>query len=700
MGHTWETMDKMMWTAGCKEMQNYEKTVYAGILGKMIGVYAGRPVEGWTYDHIRERFDQIKTYVNDQVGMPLHVPDDDLSGTFAFLRCLEDFDPEAQAADFGETWLNYLIENRTVFWWGGMGRSTEHTAYLRLKAGISAPQSGSIATNGAAIAEQIGALIFIDGYAMICPNDPVRAMAYARQAASVSHDGLAVELACFWCALESLAFAERNLDTLLDRALAFPWSERLHRLVDDVRAYCRQEQDWRVVRDWLDEAYGYHLYPGNCHVVPNFALMLASVLLGGDSFSKALEIVISSGWDTDCNAGNICCFNAIRLGLEALDSHWRDPCHDRFYVISSLGCRCTADAATETARILAIHNRIYGMPQAKRQMRYSFHMPGSTQGFSHCPVVEGNETPARNVNAGDAAQNGLILMPHTALSVPVFYETKDRYGGYELIGSPTLYETQTVVCCLSCDDTASVRPYVVTCQGVKRGPVWTVSGTFRGTWTVPDLGGMPVERFGVERLDEDAESRVLLTGVDWQGAPKRLCIAGCLRREEDGSALRPFDAFTSSARQFQVDKVHTFCISHPAADGVADLGCEDWRDYRVSARVIPSLSTRCGLLARTHGHRKYYAAVLEDQHWLRLIARDGDKETVLASTPFDHPWDQPLTLSLECSGTHLRATADGCVLEAEDGCFAGGGAGMLVSEGSMLVDELKVEGSDEPCWNG
>lgn len=690
----------MMWTAGCKEMQNYEKSVYAGILGKMIGVYAGRPVEGWTYDHIRERFDQIKTYVNDQVGMPLHVPDDDLSGTFAFLRCLEDFGPEAQAADFGETWLNYLIENRTVFWWGGMGRSTEHTAYLRLKAGISAPQSGSIATNGAAIAEQIGALIFIDGYAMICPNDPARAMAYARQAASVSHDGLAVELACFWCALESLAFAERNLDTLLDRALAFPWSERLHRLVDDVRAYCRQEQDWRVVRDWLDEAYGYHLYPGNCHVVPNFALMLASVLLGGDSFSKALEIVISSGWDTDCNAGNICCFNAIRLGLEALDSHWRDPCHDRFYVISSLGCRCTADAATETARILAIHNRIYGMPQAKRQMRYSFHLPGSTQGFSHCPVVEGNETPARNANAGDAVQNGLILMPHTALSVPVFYETKDRYGGYELIGSPTLYETQTVVCCLSCDDTASVRPYVVTCQGVKRGPVWTVSGTFRGTWTVPDLGGMPVERFGVERLDEDAASRVLLTGVDWQGAPKRLCIAGCLRREEDGSAMRPFDAFTSSARQFQVDKVHTFCISHPAADGVADLGCEDWRDYRVSARVIPSLSTRCGLLARTHGHRKYYAAVLEDQHWLRLIARDGDKETVLASTPFDHPWDQPLTLFLECSGTHLRATADGCVLEAEDGRFAGGGAGMLVSEGSMLVDELKVEGSDEPCWNG
>ena len=689
-----------MRTAGCKEMKDYEKSVYAGILGKMIGVYAGRPVEGWSYNHIRERFDQIKTYVNDQVGMPLHVPDDDLSGTFTFLRCLEDFGPDVQSADFGQTWLNYLIENRTVFWWGGMGRSTEHTAYLRLKAGIPAPQSGSIETNGQAVAEQIGALIFIDGYALICPNDPVRAMAYARQAASVSHDGLAVELACFWCAMESLAFVERNLDALLDRTLAFPWSERLHCLVEDVRDHCRQEQDWRAVRAWLDDAYGYHLYPGNCHVVPNFALMLASVLLGGDSFSRALEIVISSGWDTDCNAGNICCFNAIRLGLEALESSWRDPCHDRFYVISSLGCRCTADAATETARVLAIHRRIYGMPEPQRQMRYSFWLPGSTQGFSHCPVVEGSETPARNANADGVSPNGLILAPHAALSVPVFYETKDRYGGYELIGSPTLYETQTVVCCLCCDGAATVRPYVVTCEGVKHGPAWTVRGTFRGMWQVPDLGGVPVERFGVERLDAHAVSRVLLMGVDWQGAPARLCITGCLRREEDGSAMRAFDAFTSSAKQFQVDKVHTFCVSHPQADGVADLGSEDWHDYRVSARVIPSLSTRCGLLARTHGHRRYYAAVLDKRRWLRLIAREGDAETVLASASFDYSWDRPLTLSLECRGNRLLARADGCVLEAEDGRFAGGGAGMLVSEGSMLVDELIIEGSDEPCLNG
>ena len=57
-----------------------------------------------------------------------------------------------------------------MLWWGGIGNSTEHTAYLRLKSGIPAPQSGSIELNGETVAEQIGAQIFIDGWAMVEPG--------------------------------------------------------------------------------------------------------------------------------------------------------------------------------------------------------------------------------------------------------------------------------------------------------------------------------------------------------------------------------------------------------------------------------------------------------------------------------------------------------------------------------------------------
>lgn len=156
--------------------QAYRNKIYAGVLGKMIGVYLGRPVEGWPYQTIIDRFGEIPYYVNKELDLPLIVADDDLSGTFAFFRAVEDngFPTEVTAEQIGKTWLNYIIEDRSILWWGGMGNSTEHTAYLNLKRGIPAPESGSIRRNGPVLAQQIGAQIFMDAYAMMCPGDPRR----------------------------------------------------------------------------------------------------------------------------------------------------------------------------------------------------------------------------------------------------------------------------------------------------------------------------------------------------------------------------------------------------------------------------------------------------------------------------------------------------------------------------------------------
>jgi hypothetical protein len=141
----------------------YEERVYAGLLGKLIGVYLGRPVEGWPYDDIRSRFGLVDRFVNGDLGLPLIVADDDISGTLTFGRVVEDSDG-VTPADVGNTWLNYIVEDRTILWWGGYGRSTGHTAYLNLKRGIRAPESGSIARNGSTLAEQIGAQIFSDAF--------------------------------------------------------------------------------------------------------------------------------------------------------------------------------------------------------------------------------------------------------------------------------------------------------------------------------------------------------------------------------------------------------------------------------------------------------------------------------------------------------------------------------------------------------
>ncbi|MFR2852526.1 ADP-ribosylglycohydrolase family protein [Hungatella sp.] len=317
----------------------YREQIYAGVLGKIIGVYLGRPVEGWSYDKIRETFDEVKYYVHEKVGVPLIVADDDISGTFAFFRALEDngYDRELPAKAFGDTWLNYIIENRTILWWGGLGRSTEHTAYLNLKNGMDAPESGAVRTNGTTLAEQIGAQIFIDAIAMACPDDPELAVSLVRKAASVSHDGIAVEAACHLAALEAMAFTEKDVNVLLDRAGAYVQNRVLKDMIGDVRDICGRESDWRKVRDYLDPKYGYEVFPGCCHMIPNHAMVIAAILLGGDDFQKSISIASSAAWDTDCNAGNVGAFNGIRLGLDGINAgaDFRTPVADLMYVVTS-----------------------------------------------------------------------------------------------------------------------------------------------------------------------------------------------------------------------------------------------------------------------------------------------------------------------------------------------------------------------------
>ena len=179
---------------------DYLERVYAGVLGKLIGVYLGRPFEGWTYQRILNELGPIEYYVHDKLGQPLVVTDDDVSGTFTFVRALDEHGvkEDLSAEEIGKTWLNAIVEQRSILWWGGNGNSTEHTAWLNLKRGVAAPRSGSIEVNGATVAEQIGAQIFIDGWALVAPGRPKLAAQLAEAAGSVSHDGESVYAANCW----------------------------------------------------------------------------------------------------------------------------------------------------------------------------------------------------------------------------------------------------------------------------------------------------------------------------------------------------------------------------------------------------------------------------------------------------------------------------------------------------------------------
>ena len=166
--------------------------IYAGWLAKLIGVRLGAPVEGWEHERVMESHRNTPGFIDryDVFGA-----DDDINGPLFFMRALHDLSAaggrvkELTAQDVAHALLNYAPYEHGFFWWGGYGISTEHTAYLNLRAGIPAPRSGSVEQNGPTVAEQIGGQIFIDGWGLVAPGNPELAARLARAAASVTHGG-------------------------------------------------------------------------------------------------------------------------------------------------------------------------------------------------------------------------------------------------------------------------------------------------------------------------------------------------------------------------------------------------------------------------------------------------------------------------------------------------------------------------------
>ena len=237
---------------------DYLERVYAGVLGKLIGVYLGRPFENWRYARILRELGPIQYFVHERLGDPLIVTDDDIAGTFTFPRALEDYrlSPDLTAEEIGKAWMNYIVKERSILWWGGAGNSTEHTAWLNLARGIPAPASGSIATNGATVAEQIGAQIFVDGWALVSPGNPAQAARLARAAGSVSHDGESINAAVLWATMEAEAFRSRDVDHLLDTGLAhIPADSLIARLVADIRGWVARNEDWEATRQRIEDQY-------------------------------------------------------------------------------------------------------------------------------------------------------------------------------------------------------------------------------------------------------------------------------------------------------------------------------------------------------------------------------------------------------------------------------------------------------------
>ena len=310
--------------------QDYMERVYAGWLGKVIGIRLGAAVEGWEYERIRQLYGEWSGY---PARYKNFAADDDSNGPLFFLRAFEEKRGDRLTPqDVGEALLNYAPYEHGFFWWGGEGVSTEHTAYLNLRRGIPAPRSGSAEQNGLALAEQIGGQIFADVWGLAAPGNPALAAELAATAASVTHDGNGIYGGMFVAAAVSAAFTEKDIRRVIDAALSvIPADCEYARAVRAVLTFHDDHpaSSWRDCFRFVHDHFGYDRYPGVCHIIPNCAVMALAMAYGSGSFDDTLTICNLCGWDTDCNAGNVGCIMGVLCGIGAIDTEkWIRPIND------------------------------------------------------------------------------------------------------------------------------------------------------------------------------------------------------------------------------------------------------------------------------------------------------------------------------------------------------------------------------------
>ena len=714
--------------------KTYEEKVYAGVLGKIIGVFLGRPFENWSYERIMRELGPINYYVNDKLDFPLPVSDDDITGTFTFLRAFKDFNykKDLTAKDIGQTWLNNLIEDKTILWWGGRGHSAEDTAYQNLKQGIDAPLSGSIEMNGKVIAEQIGAQIFIDGWALVSPGDPEKAAHYAKLAASVSHDGEAIYGAQVVAAIEAMAFVENDISKLINESKKIiPKDSTIYKLISDLQDWRTSNLGWEQAREKIVENYGYDKFLGNCHMVPNHALIIMSLLYGDNDFQKTMMIVNTAGWDTDCNSGNVGCILGIKNGLKGLRSgpDYLSPINDVLYCPTAIGGETLTDALTESYKIINTARKINDLEiiEPKEKSRYHFELEGSTQGWK--PQLSSDnicETTITNVEHQTSIGERALEISFKQLSknhncevlVDTFYpdiilglEGKKRkdFFHYDFISSPIVYPGQTIKTQLKNIANKKIAVKLFIKYWGRDDKLEKIASEEHLLdcneekiidWVIPSTENNPIGQVGISvSSDENMDGSFILNFLNFDGEAKQIFrrpdhITEYKRGEEPkegyyGQIWR--HAWVPAIDKWE-ERGKNFRICQNIGRGLIFTGTDIWKNYTVSSKIILQSVSSGGLVSRVQGVRRYYGFELSTNKKL-IISKMFYNNTILKEIDFDVEFFKEYNLKMEVKGNKIFGYVDDkLLLEVEDNnnILENGGAGLVVADGTLVSDEIII----------
>lgn len=698
--------------------QEYIEKIYAGWLAKIIGIRLGAAIEGWTYEKIKNIYGDLRSY---PVDYSTFAADDDSNGPIFFIRALEDkaADAELTAQDVAEALLNYAPFEHGFFWWGGYGVSTEHTAYLNLRNGIPAPRSGSIEQNGSTMAEQIGGQIFIDSWGLVAPGNPDLAAKFAREAASVTHGGNGIYGGIFVAVSISFAFVEQDIRKIIEKGLSYiPCDSEYARVVRAVMDYHEQNPDnWRACYKYIFENFGYDKYPGNCHIIPNIAVMILSLLYGGGNFDDTINICNMCGWDTDCNVGNVATIMGVRNGLEGIDyDKWRKPINDFLAcssVIGSLNMMDIPYGALYMARLAYICAG-EEMPEPWKTIADNridschFEYPGSTHAMRvrvECfDARENNKKEYMILNTSETAATGERALKFAVKSVKqgenIYVYKKTYYypqdfddSRYDPSFSPVVYPGQILhgsAYLPEYSEKASVSLYVhdartdkiYESEHVKLEKEKWQDLNFR----IPAMEGALLDEMGfvfhVESLDAyQLDFAGLVDDLYADGEPEYV-LDFAKEREEAWNVLhREVSQFTKLKGHFYLEQgeVHLSCSDFAEAY----TGRHDWKDYTAEFSFVPLTGDTHRVNVCVQGAIRSYAFALLPNDRAGLLKNQNGYVT-LCDIPFMWEKGKEYVVKVTVQGNKIMADIDGCHMEAvdHDQPYSTGSIGLSVEQGS------------------
>ncbi|MDE5763631.1 MAG: ADP-ribosylglycohydrolase family protein [Ruminococcus sp.] len=360
--------------------------IYGSVLGKIIGVRAGNPLEFLKEgDHVltscelQRKYPHIKTYIDKYRNV---YADDDTNGFVFFakifdnINTLSEVTPEAAAKII----LNYAAENRGFFWWY---ESTESKAFYNLVNGVSPRISGDYDIIGRS-ADTVGGQIFYDAVGIILGGKPEEAARCARIIAGVMHNGEGAIGGSFISACISAAFNENNVENIVNTALSLiPSDSKYAEMVRNIMDfYHRVPNEWTACQHYIDKNYtGYNAWDFGAHIV-------MALLYGNGNFSYSMEICLKSGGDTDCNCGNLGAILGAMIGHKKISyKNWIKPMNDILYCSSAVPYENEVSITQLTAYMIKLFAKFngYSIPNyiktASELNKFSFAFRYSYQNF-------------------------------------------------------------------------------------------------------------------------------------------------------------------------------------------------------------------------------------------------------------------------------------------------------------------------------